>query len=79
MPRIRGVVLELAAQLDDEVVDGAVGRVALQAPDLLEDLVARDRLVAPLVEQLEQLDLVEGQGVLLAFACLLYTSPSPRD
>jgi hypothetical protein len=53
--------LDLLAQLDHEVVDGAVGRVGLDAPDALQDVVARDGLALALVEQLEQLDLVERE------------------
>ena len=47
--RLVVVLLDLLAQLDDEVVDGAVGRVGLDAPDLVEDLVAGDGLVGALV------------------------------
>src|SRR4051812_5757693 len=37
-----GVLLDLLAQLHDEVVDAAGRRVARDAPDLLEELLARD-------------------------------------
>src|SRR4051812_10313093 len=56
-----GVLFDLLAQLDHEVVDAAGGRVAGDAPDLVQDLVARDRLAGALVEEADQLDLVEGQ------------------
>src|SRR3972149_5234371 len=49
-------VLQLAAQLDDEVVHRAVGRVALDPPDLVEDRGPRHRLVGALVQELERLD-----------------------
>src|SRR3990172_1976254 len=66
VPGLLVVVLELAAQLDDEVVHRAVGRVALDPPDLVEDLVPRHRLVGALVQELEHLDLVEGHRLGLA-------------
>src|SRR5689334_18512563 len=61
VPRALLVLLELAAQLDDEVVDGAAGRRSLDAPHLLEQLVARDGLVGLLAQELQHLELVERQ------------------
>ena len=42
--------------------------VPRHAPDLLEDLLARDRLPRPLPQQAQELDLVERQRVRLPFA-----------
>src|SRR5690349_7083763 len=42
--RLFGLSFDLAAQLDDEVVDGAVGRACLEPPDLRQNLVARNGL-----------------------------------
>src|SRR6185369_4115702 len=59
--RLAALGLDLLAQLDDEVVDGAVGRVRLEPPNLVEDLVAGDGLAALLPEHAQELDLVEAQ------------------
>jgi len=44
MARLFEIFFDLLAQLDDEVVDGAIGRIGLDAPDLVEDLVACERV-----------------------------------
>ena len=49
--RLVGVLLELLAQLDDEVVDGAVARVGIEPPDLREDLVTGHGLTLPFEQQ----------------------------
>src|SRR5262245_34857723 len=66
--RLGGVFLDLLAQLDDEVVDAARAGVPGDAPDLLQDLLARDRLAGPLPKQAQKLDLVERQRVRLPLA-----------
>src|SRR4051812_49193143 len=63
VPRVLLVLFELAAQLHDEVVDGARGRRCLDAPDLLEQLVARDGLLGALAQELQDLELVERQAL----------------
>src|SRR4051812_3326889 len=62
--RLVGMRLDLLPQLHDEVVDGAVRRCRLEAPDLLEDLVAAHRLTDALHEEPQELDLVERERVL---------------
>src|SRR5579871_3379803 len=57
--RLGGVLLDLLAQLHHEVVDAAGGGVARDAPDLLQDLLARDGLARPLPQEAQELDLVE--------------------
>src|SRR6185436_13107483 len=59
--RLGRVFLDLLAQLHHEVVDAACARVARHAPDLLEDLLTRDRLSGPFPEQAQELDLVERE------------------
>src|SRR5262245_54995554 len=49
--RVRDVLLELLAQLVDEVVDRARRPVVVEAPDLVEDLVAREHAAAALDQQ----------------------------
>ena len=51
------VVLELRAQLVDEVVDRARRAVVVEAPDLVEDLVAGEDAPAVLDQVLEQVEL----------------------
>src|SRR5687768_18518481 len=58
-----GALLELLAQLDDEVVDRAVRRVGVDTPDLVEDLLAADRLADPLVQHAQELHLVEREAL----------------
>ena len=38
------IVFDIAAQTDDEVVDGACVGILVHAPDLLQDVLARDNL-----------------------------------
>src|SRR5450432_403668 len=44
-----GVLFDFAPQLDDEVVDGAVGGIGVHAPDLVEDLFTAHGLSSALV------------------------------
>src|SRR5258708_21584214 len=55
------LLLELLSELDDEVVDGAIRGAGLDAPDLVQDLLAAHRLPDALVQEPEQLDLVERE------------------
>src|SRR5690606_27870363 len=68
VPRLLGPRLHLLAQLHDEVVDGAVVRGRLDAPHLVEELVAAHRLAGALVQELEELHLVERELRLAAAA-----------
>ena len=56
-----GLLLDLAAQLDDKIVNRTIRWPGAESPDLLEDLIARDGLPAPLVEQPQQAYFVEGK------------------
>ena len=64
--RILGVLFTFSAQRDYVVVYRTICRESVQAPDLVEKLVARDRLLGAVGEDLEQLDLEVPQGEFLA-------------
>src|SRR6185503_1128268 len=53
--RVGAAVADLGAQLRDVCVDGAGAGIALVAPDVLEQLVARDGLALPLDQVAQQL------------------------
>lgn len=59
--RLVGELFDLLAELDDEVVDGAVGGVGFDAPDLVQDLLSAHGLAHALVQEPEELDLVERE------------------
>ena len=61
MGGIGGVVFKVAAEADDEVVDGAGVGVFVDAPDLLEDVFAGDDLGGMGGEVAEQVRLHEGE------------------
>ena len=52
--RLRRIVLQVAAQPDDEVVDGARVGVLVQVPHVLEDRLARHRLAGVLQQVAQQ-------------------------
>jgi len=56
-----GVVFDVTAETDDEVVDGAGVGVFVDAPDLLEDLFAGDDLTVAVGEVAEEVGLDEGE------------------
>ena len=59
--RVGGVILDVAAKADDEVVDGAGVRVLMDMPDLLEDGGPRDYLAFALGQKAEQVGLHDGE------------------
>ena len=61
MARVAGIVFDVAAKADDEVVDGAGVGVFVDAPDLFEDLLAGDDLVGAIGEVAEEVGLHEGE------------------
>src|SRR5208283_4247106 len=56
-----GVVLDVAAEADDEVVDGAGVGVFADAPDVFEDLLAGDDLAGAEGEVAEEVGLHDGE------------------
>jgi len=56
-----GVVFDVAAKADDEVVDGAGVGVFVDAPNLFEDLLARDDLALAVGEVAEEVGFHEGE------------------
>ena len=58
---VGGVVLDVAAEADDEVVDGAGVGVGVDSPDLLEDVGAGDDLALAVGEEAEQVGLHDGE------------------
>ena len=56
-----GVVFEVAAKADDEVVDGAGVGVFMHAPDFFEEVFAGDDLVGAVGEVAEEVGLHEGE------------------
>jgi hypothetical protein len=59
--RVGGVVFDVAAESDDEVVDGAGVGVFVDVPDLFEDLFAGDDLTFAVCEVAEEVGLHEGE------------------
>ena len=70
MPRFTGRVLDLLAELDDELIERARGAVVFDAPDFVEDDVARDGVAAFAEEEREDAQLARCQfeRLLAAFA-----------
>src|SRR6185437_16541743 len=66
--RLGGVLFDLLAQLHHEVVDAAGAGVPRHAPDLLQDLLAGDRLARPFPEEAQELHLVKRQRAHLPLA-----------
>src|SRR5262245_14509664 len=67
-----GQRLNLLAQLRDEVVDGPCGRKFLVAPDLVQNLLARDHLAGVLDEIAQQIEFASCEfDPLLAAARLM--------
>ena len=58
---VGGVVFDVAAEADDEVVDGAGVGILVDAPDLFEDLLAGDDLAFAFGEVAEEVGLHEGE------------------
>ena len=58
---VGGVVLDVAAEADDEVVDGAGVGVFADAPDLFEDLLAGDDVAGAEGEVAEEVGLHDGE------------------
>ena len=58
---VGGVVFDVAAETDDEVVDGASVGVFVDAPDLFEDLLAGDDLAFVLGEVAEEVGFHQGE------------------
>src|SRR5215469_4885361 len=59
--RVGGVVFDVAAEADDEVVDGAGVGVFVDTPDLLEDLFAGDDLAFTVGEVTKEIGLHDGE------------------
>ncbi len=59
---VGGVVFDVAAEADDEVVDGASVGVFVDAPDLFENLFAGDDLAFVLGEVAEEVGLHQGEA-----------------
>jgi len=59
--RVGGVVFDVAAEADDEVVDGAGVSVFVDAPDVFEDGFARDDLAGAVGEVAEEVCLHHGE------------------
>ena len=58
---VGGVVLDVAAEADDEVVDGAGVGVFVDAPDVFEDLLAGDDLAVAVGEVAEEVGFHNGE------------------
>ena len=58
---VGGVVFNVAAETDDEVIDGAGVGVFVDAPDLFEDLFTGDDLALAVGEVAEEVGLHEGE------------------
>ena len=58
---VGGVVFDVAAEADDEVVDGAGVGVFVDAPDLFEDVLAGDDLAFAVGEVAEEVGFHEGE------------------
>src|SRR5687768_13704889 len=56
-PRFRGIALDLAAQVDDVCIDGAVGHVDAALPCGIEQLIAAQHPAPALDERVEQAEL----------------------
>lgn len=56
-----GIVFDVAAKADDEVIDGAGVGVFVDAPDLLEDFLAGDDLGGAIGEVAEEVGLHKGE------------------
>ena len=61
MVRVGRVVLDIAAQSDDKVIDSPSVGVFMNAPDLLEDLLAGDDLTFPIGKISQQIGFHQGQ------------------
>ena len=61
MLRVGGVVFDVSAESDDEVVDGAGVGVFVDVPDLFEDLFAGDDLAFAVCEVAEEVGLHESE------------------
>ena len=62
MDGIGGVVLDVAAEADDEVVNGSGVGVLADAPDVFEDLLAGDDLAGAEGEVAEEIGLHDGEA-----------------
>ena len=58
---VGGVVFNVAAKADDEVVDGAGVGIFVDAPDLLENLLAGDDLTFAVGEVAEEVGFHKGE------------------
>src|SRR5262249_31631108 len=61
MTRFGGLALNVAAEADDEIVDGACVRVLTEIPDVLQDRFAGDGTTGIADQIAEQLRLHQGQ------------------
>src|ERR1051325_4685395 len=62
------IFLQLLPQLQNMIVDGASGRIALVSPNLVEELLAGDYPILVLNEESQNLELLGGQWN--RFSCL---------